>query len=85
MSFTKATLKTAIQDYTDNNETVFVNHIDDFIKANGQGAEETANANSVDFVSNGFKFRHNCGDMNGAGEYVYFAWAESPFKNARAR
>lgn len=33
MSFTKATLKTAIQDYTDNNETVFVNHIDDFIKA----------------------------------------------------
>ena len=61
------------------------NKIDDFIKANGQGAEETANANSVDFVSNGFKFRNNSGDMNGAGEYVYFAWAESPFKNARAR
>ena len=33
MSFTFATLKTAIQDYTDNSETVFVNNIDNFIKA----------------------------------------------------
>ena len=37
MSFTFATLKTAIQDYTDNNETVFVSQINNFIKA----AEET--------------------------------------------
>tara|TARA_Y100000114_G_scaffold111022_1_gene104769 strand:- start:1683 stop:2330 length:648 start_codon:yes stop_codon:yes gene_type:complete len=33
MSFTLATLKTAIQDYTDNSETNFVTHIPDFIKA----------------------------------------------------
>ena len=33
MSFTFATLKTAIQDYTDNSETVFVNNINNFIKA----------------------------------------------------
>ena len=33
MSFTKSALKTAIQDYTDNSETVFVNNIDNFIKA----------------------------------------------------
>ena len=33
MSFTFATLKTAIQDYTDNNETVFVSQINNFIKA----------------------------------------------------
>ena len=33
MSFTYAQLKTAIQDYTDNAETVFVNHLNDFIKA----------------------------------------------------
>ena len=33
MSFTFATLKTAIQDYTDNSETVFVNNINSFIKA----------------------------------------------------
>jgi len=33
MSFTFGTLKTAIQDYTDNAETVFVSHLSDFIKA----------------------------------------------------
>tara|TARA_B100000674_G_scaffold222223_1_gene182261 strand:- start:6 stop:653 length:648 start_codon:yes stop_codon:yes gene_type:complete len=33
MSFTFATLKTAIQDYTDNSETVFVNNLSNFIKA----------------------------------------------------
>ena len=32
MSFTFAELKTAIQDYTDNTETTFVNHLSDFIK-----------------------------------------------------
>ena len=37
MSFTFAQLKTAIQDYTDNSETTFVNHLSDFIKANGLG------------------------------------------------
>ena len=36
MSFTFAELKTAIQDYTDNTETTFVNHLSDFIK----GAED---------------------------------------------
>jgi len=33
MSFTKATLTTAIQDYTDNSETTFVNNISNFVKA----------------------------------------------------
>ena len=33
MSFTFATLKTAIKDYTDNSETVFVNNLSNFIKA----------------------------------------------------
>tara|TARA_R100001591_G_scaffold115750_1_gene131715 strand:+ start:434 stop:1081 length:648 start_codon:yes stop_codon:yes gene_type:complete len=33
MSFTLATLKTAIQDYTDNSETSFVNNLSNFIKA----------------------------------------------------
>ena len=33
MSFTLTTLKTAIQDYTDNSETSFVTHLPDFIKA----------------------------------------------------
>ena len=33
MSFTLATLKTAIKDYADNTETSFVTHLPDFIKA----------------------------------------------------
>jgi hypothetical protein len=33
MSFTLSTLKTAIQDYTDNAESTFVTHLPDFIKA----------------------------------------------------
>jgi len=32
MSFTLATLKTAIQDYSDNSETIFVNNLNNFIK-----------------------------------------------------
>ena len=32
MSFTLATLKTAIQDYTDNSETSFVTNLPNFIK-----------------------------------------------------
>ena len=60
------------------------NVIDDFLENTGY-AEQTASANSVDFVSNGFKFRNNSGDMNGAGTYVYMAFAESSFKYSRAR
>ena len=33
MSFTYATLKTAIQDYTDNSETTFVANLPNFVKA----------------------------------------------------
>ena len=48
-------------------------------------AAESANR-KVDFLSNGFKHRNANGNTNESGEnYVYFAWAESPFKNANAR
>ena len=42
----------------------------------------------VDFVSNGFKARNGGGAsiISGSGSgYVFFAFAESPFKNSRAR
>jgi hypothetical protein len=68
----------------DNKRSTF-NVVDDFLEPNNNNAEQTASANSVDFVSNGFKFRNNSGDMNGAGTYIYFAFAEAPFRNARAR
>ena len=56
--------------------------------ANSSGAESVSSGGvgSVDFVSNGFKVRDSHQDGNSSsGTYVYFAFAESPFKNARAR
>ena len=48
-------------------------------------AAESANRN-VDFLSNGFKHYNANGNTNESGEnYIYLAFAESPFKNARAR
>ena len=39
-----------------------------------------------DFLSNGFKIRSNFNESNASGgSYIYLAFAESPFKNARAR
>ena len=43
--------------------------------------------NEIDFLSNGFKFRSTGAPhfgTNSAGN-IYLAFAESPFKNARAR
>ena len=68
----------------DNKRSTF-NVIDDFLEPNNSTAEQTSSSRNVDFLSNGFKFRGSDGDMNGAGDYIYFAFAESPFKNARAR
>ena len=41
---------------------------------------------SVDFLSNGFKARDSHVDGNGSSaNYIYLAFAEAPFRNARAR
>ena len=54
-------------------------------KANTADAE-FASLSGVDFLSNGFKARNNGTQINGSSiTYIYFAFAESPFKNARAR
>ena len=52
--------------------------------ANVANAEQS-NSSDIDFVSNGFKLRRNYTYNNGAGTFIYLAFAESPFKNARAR
>ena len=40
----------------------------------------------IDLLSNGFKLRINAVAHNASGgTYIYLAFAESPFKNARAR
>ena len=42
--------------------------------------------NQIDILSNGFKLRGSNVDTNSSGDtYIYLAFAESPFKNARAR
>ena len=47
---------------------------------------ETSTSHPVDFVSNGVKMRGTFGEMNSSGDtFVYLAFAESPFKNSRAR
>ena len=61
--------------FNDQNHTIFAN--------NGNVEYTTA---EVDILSNGFKARNGAGGTNGSGhEHIYFAFAESPFKNSRAR
>ena len=54
------------------------NLINKILYANGPWAEGTGN--SLDHVSNGFKFRDdNTADNASGGTYIYMAFAESPF------
>ena len=68
----------------DNKRQVSFNVIDDFLKPNLNDAETTGNANqSLDFLSNGVKFRGNGASSNGSGaSYIFMAFAESPFVTA---
>ena len=55
-----------------------------YVLGNGDGAENSANA--IDFLSNGFKFRHSSqAGNNSSGAYIYMAFAEAPFKYSNAR
>ena len=49
------------------------------IAANTSNAELDGNAQEIDFVSNGFKFRGTNGDQNSSGTFYYVAFASSPF------
>ena len=56
--------------------------------SNGGGNSYDAWGSSypIDFLSNGFKIRTTTGEVNQSGDtIVYAAWAEFPFKTARAR
>ena len=56
------------------------NLVDEFLIANSSNAEATGSALNLDFLSNGFKFRGTDGGSNTSGsEYIYMAFAESPF------
>ena len=56
-----------------------------YLRAQANNAETTSVNNDVDFLSNGVKMR-GTGEPNASGiTYIYIAFEESPFKNARAR
>ena len=60
------------------------NEIGKYLKPNSNTAEE--DYDRIDFLSNGFKIRHNYGADNTNGRtYLYMAFAEAPFKYANAR
>ena len=51
-----------------------------------QSAAEQSNYDKIDILSNGFKPRVSDAGVNANGSvYYYWAFAESPFKNSRAR
>ena len=61
------------------------NVADDYLIASGSSAEATG-FDAVDFVSNGIKIRYSGTSLNASGGTIIFAaFAESPFKYARAR
>ena len=50
---------------------------------NAEGGQ--TNGDRLDILSNGFKARDSAGQFNDGHRYVYFAWAEHPFKTSRGR
>jgi len=69
---------------------IFDNKRDTFNVADHRQVVNTTGAESdtldtLDFLSNGIKFRTNNTAFNGSYEYIYLAFAESPFKFANAR
>ena len=54
--------------------------------ANYSFAEATSSSRVSDILSNGFKLRGTDTDVNASGDtYIYAAFAEHPFRSARAR
>ena len=63
-----------------------INVVDEFLRADTNNPESEDSQVSIDFVSNGFKFRSGFDIVNaGSGRYIYMAFAENAFKFARAR
>ena len=70
---------------TDNKRGDF-NVIDEAVYANLSSAEDSGSYNQIDYLSNGFVYQgDNSQASQSGGEFIYFAFAEAPFKNARAR
>ena len=60
------------------------NVMDTYLQAQASNAESSFPF--IDYVSNGFKHRHNSSHTNTSGQtYIYMAFAENPFKYSNAR
>ena len=56
-----------------------------FANTSDQEGNSSSNPNIVDALSNGFKVRYSGQNFNGSGNsIIYAAFAENPFKYARA-
>ena len=74
----------------DDNKTQTFNHDSNYLVANSADAEGDTTTNTAghrfDIFSNGFKMKNTNSDRNASGaNYIYMAFAESPFKFANAR
>ena len=59
------------------------NVIDDYLIADGTGAETSTSAVNLDFTASGVKIRNDDGGHNNSsGTYIYMAFAEAPFVNS---
>ena len=68
------------------NKRAGYNGDNDYLHPDNQQAESDGSSGTLDILSNGFKLRMTAGTHNGSGDsYIYLCFAESPFKNARAR
>jgi hypothetical protein len=63
------------------------NTIGDTLLADSANQENNPDYGNIDFLSNGFKIRSGSGYYinNTPDDFIYCAWAESPFNYARAR
>jgi hypothetical protein len=61
------------------------NAADAVLLPNDSASEDDNSVYAVDFLSNGFKIRGSNSQITGDSEYIYAAFAEHPFKTARAR
>ena len=57
--------------------------VNNFLRPNLTDKESTAG--ELDLVSNGFILRDNSSDTNASASFIYFSFAEAPFKYANAR
>jgi hypothetical protein len=57
------------------------NPVDNYQLWNAGQADDIADSNDIDFLSNGFKIRNSAAQLNtSGGDYIYGAWGDVPFK-----